>query len=179
MVLRRKFLTRAVLSSAAALAVAGTMILWYAASDDLPQSASTALLESIMPAYEAQEVHSTYVDALPAKAYAAILAVTPSETALARPFIWVRTLPARLGGSRERPDDALWNRPFLSMPSTAVLGRVPNREIVVGLIGKFWRLRDGERVGVQSREQFMAFNGSGFAVSTLSFTSTLRAAGRE
>lgn len=165
---RRRFAVRAVLFGAATSAVAGAILLWYTASDDLPQSASTALLESIMPAYDVQEVHATHVDAQPANAYAAILSVTPGETALARPFLWVRTLPAAVRGGR-RIDDPLWNRPFLSVPSTAILGRVPEREIVVGLIGQFWKLRDGERVAVQSREQFMAFNSSGFAVSTLSF----------
>ena len=166
--LRRRYLVRAVLFGAATLAVAGAILLTYAASDDLPQSTTTALLESIMPAYDVQEVHSTHVDARPANAYAAILAVTPGETALARPFLWMRTLPARVRGAG-RIDDALWDRPFLSVPSTAILGCVPDREIVLGLIGEFWKLRHGERVAVQSREQFMAFNGSGFAVSTLSF----------
>ena len=166
--LRRRSVIRAVLFGAATLAVAGALLLRYAASDDLPQSMSTALLESIMPAYDVQEVHSTHVDAPPANAYAAILAVTPGETALARPFLWVRTLPSRVRGARGI-DDALWQRPFLSVPSTAVIGSVPDREIILGLIGKFWKLREGERVAVQSREHFMAFNDSGFAVSTLSF----------
>lgn len=165
---RRRYLVRAVLLGAATLAIAGAILLWYAASDDLAQSASTALLESIMPVYDVQEVHSTQVDAPPANAFAAILAVTPGETTLARPFMWVRTLSARVSGGG-RMDDAVWNRPFLSVPGTAILGRVPDTEIVVGLIGTFWRLRDGERVVVQSREQFMAFNRPGFAVSTLSF----------
>ena len=164
---KRRKLVRAVLFGAATLAVAGAMLLWYAASDDLPPSVSTALLDSIMPVYEVQEVHTTHVDAPPAKAYAAVLAVTPGETGLSRPFLWVRTLPARVGG--RLIDDTVWNRPFLSMPSTAVLGSVPDRQIVVGLIGKFWRLRDGERVAVEGREQFMAFNRPDFAVSTLSF----------
>ncbi len=164
---RRRYLVRAVLVGVATVAVAGAMVLWYAASDDLPQSVSAALLDSIMPAYEVQEVHSTHVDAQPAHAYAAILAVTPGETGLSRPFLWVRTLPARVGG--RRMDDSLWNRPFLSMPNTAVLGSEPDRQIVVGLIGKFWRMRDGEKVAVESREQFMAFARPDFAVSTLSF----------
>ena len=165
---RRRYLVRAMLIGAVALALAGAMLLWYAASDDLPHSPSTALLESIMPAYDMQEVHSTHVDAPPANAYAAILAVTPGEMALARPFMWVRTLPARMSGGR-RTDDSVWSRPFVTVPSPAVLGLVPDREIVVGLIGKFWKIRDGERVAVRSREQFMAFNSPGFAVSTLSF----------
>ena len=165
---RRRYLVRAVLFGAATLAVAGVILLRYAASDDLPQSTSIALLESIMPAYDVQEVHSTHVDARPADAYAAILVVTPGETALARPFLWIRTLPSRVGGSAPI-DDALWSRPFLSVPSTAILGSVPDKEIIIGLIGKFWELRHAERVAVQSREQFMAFNSSGFAVSTLSF----------
>ena len=165
---RRRYLVRAVLLGAATLAGVGVMLLWYTASDDLATSTSTALLESIMPAYDVQEVHTTHVDAPPAKAYAAILAVTPGETALARPFLWVRTLPARVGGTG-RIDDALWSRPFLTVPSPAILGSAPDKEIVVGLIGEFWKLRHGKRVEVQSREQFMAFNRSGFAVSTLSF----------
>lgn len=156
------------LFGAMTLAVAGAMLLWYAASDDLPQSASTALLESLMPTYDVQEVHSTHVEALPPKAFAATLAVTPGETALARAFLWLRTLPARVGGGG-RIDDARWNQPFLSVPSAAILGRVADREIVVGLIGQFWKLGPGEQVAVQSREQFMAFNRVGFAVSTLSF----------
>jgi hypothetical protein len=160
--------TRAVLLGAAAFAAAGTGVLWYAASDDLRQSTPAALLESLMPAYDVQEVHSTHVGAKPASAYAAVLAVTPAEIALARQFLWVRTLPARVRGAAH-VDDALWNRPFLSVPSQAVLGRVPDREIVVGLIGKFWKLRDGERVAVRGREQFISFNAPGFAVSTLSF----------
>lgn len=165
---RRRYFMRALLVGAAALAVAGAMLLWYASSDDLQQPASTTLLASIMPTYDVQEVHSIHIDAPPAKTYAAILAVTPGEIALARPFLWLRTLPTRVGGGRGINDD-VWNRPFLSMPNTAILGRVPDREIVIGLIGQFWKLRDGERVPVHSREHFMTFNHSGFAVSTLSF----------
>src|SRR5688500_13373403 len=100
-----------------------------------------------MPESEVQEVHSTYIDARPSPALAAILAATPGETALARPLLWVRLLPGRVSGSG-RTDDGLWNRPFLKVPSPAVLGAFPDREIVVGLIGEFWKLRQGERVTV-------------------------------
>jgi hypothetical protein len=165
---RRRYVVRALLLAATTLAVAGATLLWYAASDGLPNSTSTALLESIMPAYDVQEVHSTYVDASPANAFAAILSVSPGETALARPLMWLRTLPARVGGGGSI-DDARWKKPFLSVPSGAILGRAPDREIVVGLIGQFWKLGAGERVEVQSREQFMTFGRPGFAVSTLSF----------
>lgn len=64
---------RAVLFGTAIVIGAGATLLWYAASDDLPRTASTALLESIVPAYDVQEVHATYVDAQPASAYAASL----------------------------------------------------------------------------------------------------------
>lgn len=147
---------------------AAVAIAWYAASDQLPQSDSIKLLESIMPAYEVQEVHATYVEAPPATAYAAILAVTPGETALARPLMWMRTLPGRLRGARP-VDDSVWKRPLLSPSSPAILGQAPGREIVLRLIGTFWQLRDVERIEVTSREQFMSFNVPGFAVSTLSF----------
>jgi hypothetical protein len=166
---RRRRVLRAALCGGVLLAlVAGVALLWWASSDAPPPPTSTALLESIMPAYDVQEVHSTHVDAAPSEAYAAVLAVTPDETALTRSFLWVRTLPARVRGARPF-NETLWSRPFLSMPSTSVLGSVPDREIVVGLIGKFWKLRDTERVAVQSREQFIAFDTPGFAVSTLSF----------
>lgn len=115
-----------------------------------------------------QEVHSTHVDASPANAYAAMRSVTAGEIALVRPLFWIRMLPARIGGGG-RVDEAMWSRPLLSGPNTAILGRAPDRELVAGLIGKFWKLHDGERVAVESREQFMAFDGPGFAVSTLSF----------
>lgn len=165
---RARRLIRAALLLSAVLVLAGAMLLWYAASDAPPRSTSTALLESIMPVYEVQEVHSTRVEATPRLAYAAILAVTPGETALARPFLWVRTLPGRIAGGRGI-DDAMWSRPFLSLSNAAVLGHAPEREVVVGLIGQFWKIRAAERVAVRGREQFMAFDAPGFAVSTLSF----------
>lgn len=168
MVRRRKYLRRALLVGAATVAVGGAMALWYRASDDLPPYTSTGLLESIMPTYDVQEIHSTHVDAQPAKTFAAILVVTPGETTLARSFLWVRTLPGRVTGGGGVESD-VWNKPFVSLSSTAILGHEPNREIVIGLIGKFWKLRDAERVEVESREQFMKFNTAGFALSTLSF----------
>jgi hypothetical protein len=166
--LNRGRVMRATLLAGLILVAFGLAILWYAASDDLPRSVSTGLLDSIMPVYEAQEVHSTYVEAPPAGVYGAVLAVTPGETALARPFFWVRTLPGRATGAGPIAE-AVWNRPFLSVPGTAVLSQTSAKEIVVGLIGEFWKLRGGRRVAVQSREHFTAFNDPGFAVSTLSF----------
>jgi hypothetical protein len=142
------------------------LLLWYASSDTLPSSSSTALLDSVMPMYDVQEVHATFVRASPREAYAAILAVTPGDVGLARPFMWMRTLPARVTGG-ETVDETVWRRPLLS-PS-AVLAHAPDREVVVGLIGRFWALRAGERVPVRSREQFMTFDRPGFAVATLSF----------
>lgn len=159
---------RAFTIGAAAAAVAGALVLRYAASDDLPPPASTSLLDAIMPGYDVQEVHSTHVDAAPAQVFAAILAVTPGETALARPFMWLRTLPLRLRGGAGM-DDARWNQPILSLPATAILGRDGDRELVAGLIGQFWKIGPGERVAVRDRDQFVAFNRAGFAVSTLSF----------
>jgi hypothetical protein len=94
--------------------------------------------------------------------------VTPGETALARPFMWVRTLPARVCGGAGYADVG-WNQPFFRPSGPAVVARADDREIVVGLIGQFWKLGPGERVAVESREQFVSFNRPGFAVSTLSF----------
>ena len=136
---RHKHLMRAALYGAATLTVASAVLLRFVASDDLPRSTSTALLEAIMPVYDVQEVHSVHVDARPVSVYAAILTVTPGETALARPFLWVRALPGRLRGARPI-DDRVWNKPFLSVPETAILGRVPEREIVVGLHAGLRRL---------------------------------------
>jgi hypothetical protein len=167
---------RAALPAGLVLAALGSTVLWYAASDALPASVSTALLESFMPAYDVQEVHSTFVDAPPARAYAAILAVTPGETALARPLFWVRTLPGRVAGG-SAIDAGVWNRPLLQVPGPAVLSQIPDKEIIVGLIGEFWTLRGGRRVAVQGPEHFKAFNDPGFAVSTLSFHITPEGSG--
>jgi hypothetical protein len=163
---RRKRVARALLLGVMT-AGAGVALLRFVASDDLPKSAPTSLLDSIMPVYDVQEVHTTRVKAPPAKTYAAIFAVTPGEVALARPLLWVRALPARVSG--KSVDAELWTRPLVSMRGTAILADAPGRELVVGLIGQFWKLRGGERVAVESREQFLAFDRSGFAVSTLSF----------
>jgi hypothetical protein len=50
---------------------------------------------------------------------AAFVRASPA-VGLARPFMWVRTIPARLTGG-ETVDDAVWSRPLLA--GTAVLAQ--------------------------------------------------------
>jgi hypothetical protein len=123
------------------------------------------LLDKYLPDYDFNEVHAVTIQASPEKVFAAIKDLAPSELS---PWVFwllsIRGLPARLTG---KPYQLDWtDRPFLEQlydDDFIPLEEAPNREIVFGIIGQFWKLTGGESPQIKSPQEFLAFDHPDYA----------------
>jgi hypothetical protein len=142
-----------------------------------PAAAAPALLDEVLPRYEAREVHEITVEAPQADVYRALEELTIRETPVFRALMGARALPARLARtSRRRPGS---NRPRLLDPDVrlldwglrgfTVLAQRPGSELVIGGPGQPWRLAGGTAARVRSLAEFLAFDQPGYAKLALGF----------
>lgn len=116
-----------------------------------------------MPEYDVHEVHSIWVRAKPAAAYAAILAVSASEVRLFGPLMRLRTF-----GRSSRTVDA--RAPLVEEMKKigfVELGRRPSKELVLGAVGRFWSPLGNRPVPT---DDFSAFAEPGYAKAAMNFT---------
>jgi len=142
-----------------------------------PLAPERALLDDVLPRYEAREIHEIFVGAPQADVYRALEGLTLGEVSLFRVLMGARALPARLARSRRRPAGSA--RPRMLDPDMrlldwglrgfTVLAQRPGSELVIGGPGQPWRLAGGVSARVGSLAEFRAFDRPGFAKLALSF----------
>lgn len=127
------------------------------------------LLERFIPAFEFREVHSIRVRALPSRVFQAIRAVEPGDIPGFRTLFLLRAIPARLTGQQVpfQRREPLYLQALNS--GFVLLGEVTDQELVLGLIGQFWRLRGGITPQISGPQDFLAFSRSGFAKAAINF----------
>jgi hypothetical protein len=116
-----------------------------------------------MPEYDVHEVHSIRVRALPLEIHRVLFEVTSNEIWLFRALMAVRGLGAR-GSDGSRPLlEAAQEGGF------AILSDEPGRELVLGVTGRFWQLRQRAIQRIGSPAEFVAFAEPGFARAAMNF----------
>lgn len=118
-----------------------------------------------MPRYDVHEVHSLWVPAEPAAAYAAILAVSASEVRLFGPLMLLRTAGrSRLAFEGRGPlIEEMKGAGFVE------LGARAGEEIVLGAIGRFWSPLGNRPVPTSD---FARFSEPGYAKAAMNFVVT-------
>jgi hypothetical protein len=125
------------------------------------------LIDQWMPAYDAVERHSTLVDASVERVWAAAQSLDLSRSPIVRVLFALRSL----GGifAPRRKERALGTTlEGLKANGFVVLDEKPGEELLLGLVGRFWRI-DGGIVRVTA-EEFRAFHRPGYATATWNFT---------
>lgn len=122
------------------------------------------LLDEILPDYDVADRHSVVVRARPERAYAAVHQVDFARSPVPRLLFAIRQLPQLLSGRRMPTTLTLGD---LIRSGFVLLGEEPGREIVVGVVGRFWTLK-GDRRAVAA-ERFGAFAEPGTAKAAMSF----------
>jgi hypothetical protein len=122
-------------------------------------------LDNFLPTYEFHEDHAVTVNAPPERVFTAIKELTSAELS---PLIFllldIRNLPAKLMGKHALP--AAQPGPFLEQlyrGGFIPLAEEPDREIVFGLVGQFWKLTGGEDPHIPDPEAFLAYDDPAFA----------------
>lgn len=134
----------------------------------IPSQVSNMQIDRFMPSYDFNEVHSIRVQAPPEQVYRAIQQVTPSEISLLSALFWLRSLG---GCADSRAELQGRNTPILNELTAqgfTRLGETPGRELVLGVVGQFWRLRGGTEA-VASASEFLEFARPGFVKATINF----------
>lgn len=128
------------------------------------------LLNSFMPVYDFNEVHSIGVRASPSEIFKVSKEITPEEIPFFRSLFGIRSLPRRLvdktAGLFTTP------RPIFEQALKSgflLLGENPNEEFVLGLIGQFWKLRGGSSRKIDEAYEFVNFDTPGYAKATINF----------
>lgn len=133
------------------------------------------LIERLMPQYQFSEKHQLLTAAQPAALLDAVLQPGVSDDPWARRFIQLRELPDRLRGALGGHSHLSTQAPF-GIDNFTLLGRDGDREIALGLVGKFWQADYGQ-VRMAGPDHFAAFNEPGFAKLVLNFSTRPDAGG--
>jgi hypothetical protein len=114
------------------------------------------LIDEILPEYDFSERHSTTVEAAPERVYEIARRLDVDGSTLIRLLFRLRGLPR-----------AALNLDGLCELGFSILAERPGRELVLGLVGRFWR-RDGGVLAV-TRSGFGEFHEPGYALAAWNF----------
>ncbi len=129
------------------------------------------MIDSYLPAFDVHERHALAVAAPPGKIFAALHQMDFSRSPVIRALFALRGLPAIFRKQRQNQAAALGlNLQGLLKSGFILLGEIPEREMVLGLIGKFWTATGCvQKINAQ---QFHDFNTPGFAKTVWNFSLT-------
>jgi hypothetical protein len=131
------------------------------------------LIDRFLPDYEVVEHHAVDVEAPVDETYRAVKELDLARSPVVLALLFARGLPHLFTGAvkpkrRLRLDDMVDS-------GFVVLGEEPDRELVLGIVGKFWQLSSG----VQRIEpaEFVGFDTPGFAKAAWNFVVSARPTG--
>lgn len=138
------------------------------------------VLDELMPRYDVVERHSIRVRAAPALVYAAIREADLADAPITRILLALRALPAAvfvlvrnpraaLADWRERRRNRGVRLEAFERAGFRVVAERPPKELVIGLLGRFWTPRGGLCAGV-SAEAFRAEPPTGTALAGWNFS---------
>jgi hypothetical protein len=127
-------------------------------------------LDDFLPAYDFAEVHSVLVRAPAARVFQELIKVTPDDAPLFRFLLAARALPSKMlaGQSFRMQRRASILDQFL-LGGFVLLAQDTARELVVGRIAQFWKLRGGSAAVLRHPGEFIDFDQPGYAKAALNF----------
>jgi hypothetical protein len=131
------------------------------------------LIDRFLPKYDVVEHHETSVDAPVEKTYGAMKSLDLARSPVVLALLAVRGLPTLFTGA-VKPKRRLGLDEILQS-GFVVLAEEPDREIVLGVVGRFWQLSSGiHRI---EAEEFSGFDAPGLCKAAWNFLVSARAGG--
>lgn len=142
----------------------------------IPASADSPLLiDAFLPHFDVTASYATHVAAPPERAWAAVRALEMRGSPLVRGLFLLRSLPAllahprrTLAARREGNRGLGLTMDQLLRGGFTLLGERPGEELLLGLVGRFWRA-DGGIVRVAA-EEWRGWERPGYAKAAWNFT---------
>lgn len=120
-------------------------------------TSNETLLQEVLPRFDVAAKYSTRVNATPARVYS-ILQHGMQAGTITRFLMALRNLPRWM--SRGEPEGKMPENPFFK------LKQLENREIVVGIIGQFWKPISNP-LAIHSMEEFLNFEKEGYCKAAM------------
>jgi hypothetical protein len=131
------------------------------------------LIDRFLPKYDEIEHHEATVDAPTERTYRAVKELDLARSPVVLALLALRGIPSLFTGA-VKPKRRLGLDEILQS-GFVVLGEEPDRELVLGIVGRFWQLSSG--VHRIETDQFTRFDRPGFAKAAWNFVVTERAGG--
>lgn len=122
-------------------------------------TAERLLLDELLPRYDVSARYSVKINATPERVYGILQRGVPLG-ALARVLIKLRDIPRLL--KQGKKVDALPDNAFYK------LKQLENREVVIGIIGRFWKAVP-DPVTIRSLDEFLLFENEGYCKAAMNF----------
>jgi hypothetical protein len=126
------------------------------------------LLDDALPKYDVMSRHAIDIKAPRAEVWRIIRDLDIPPSPIVRGLMLLRAAPARLIGKKIQA--SALSRESLERGGIAFVFEEPERELVIGLVGKFWRPDSGLRP--IRAEEFVPFAEKGFAKAAWNFLLT-------
>jgi hypothetical protein len=123
------------------------------------------LIDDFMPTFDVSERHHTMVEATAERAYEATRRLDLARSRVIRALIAARGIPLLVRG--RRPRTRTMSLDDLMRAGFVWLGEDPDREMVLGIVGAFWKPKGGVR-RIEASE-FVAFDEPGVAKAAWNF----------
>jgi hypothetical protein len=128
---------------------------------------SNMLIDDFLPAYDVTEYHELEIRAPLEKVYQAALNLNLSGSKIVRLLLALRGMPALLRKNSKSVEEPHFNLEGLLKSGFILLAKEPEKELLLGLVGKFWK-PTGNILKIKA-EEFQAFNKQGFAKAVWNF----------
>jgi hypothetical protein len=132
------------------------------------------LIDEFLPDYDVVEHHEIEVDAPVDRAYGAVKDLDLARSPVVMALLFVRGLPTMFTGA-VKPKRRLGLDEIVAS-GFVVLAEEPNLELVLGVVGKFWKPTSG--VHRIEAGEFAGFDAPGFAKGAWNFVVSARPGGR-
>ena len=133
-----------------------------------------SLLQTFLPEHQFSEQHHIRVNACPARVLDMVSQLDVTDFPVARLFLHLRAIPARIAAALGRPSARRIDAGF-GLHDFTVLGRDGNQEFAVGLVGRFWEAAGG-LIRVEA-SAFRAFSDPDVAKLVMTFVALADGAG--
>ncbi|HTD23571.1 MAG TPA: hypothetical protein VK738_13010 [Terriglobales bacterium] len=121
-------------------------------------------IDALMPRYDVAARYETLIKASPARTFAVLQHVDFSQSGVIRFLMGVRTLGRR--SRKPDPKQSLTER--MRQAGFMEVARVENQELVIGVVGRFWRPDSGVLRSLSAGE-ILAFQTEGYAKALWNF----------
>jgi hypothetical protein len=128
------------------------------------------LIDKYLPEYHLRTVHSILIRQPDTAIFKAVHALTMREVPVVRVLMMIRGLPGILGATTllhtRSPSTMLQDAQRMGF---IILDEDFGREMVLGLVGQFWRLKGGVCMDVRDTNAFVSFNAPDYGKAVVNF----------